>query len=79
MGRFSCTANFPTTKQIQHTEFSGVETMSHTQSMGHASAEGSQRVRDQAREVLALMAFSAAMATGISLLLMLLLHLGQRG
>lgn len=53
--------------------------MSHTQSLGRTAADVPQRVRDQAREVLAVVAFSAATATGLTLALMLLIHLGQQG
>ena len=53
--------------------------MSHTQSLGRTPAQVPPRVRQQAREVLALMTFSAGAATGIALALLLLLQLGQRG
>jgi hypothetical protein len=52
--------------------------MSHTQSLGRATADVPLRVRDQAREVLVLVAFSAATASALTLALMLLLELGQR-
>lgn len=53
--------------------------MSHTQSLGRTAAEVPQRVRDQAREVLALVTFSAVTASALALGLMLMLHLSQRG
>ncbi len=37
------------------------------------------RVRQQAREALAVMAFSAVMSVGTSLLLLALMHLGRQG
>ena len=52
--------------------------MSHSQSLGRTAAEV-PRVRDQAREVLALVTFSAVTASALSLALMLMLQLGQRG
>ncbi|WP_167288572.1 hypothetical protein [Nocardioides seonyuensis] len=53
--------------------------MSHIQSLESAAADAPLRVRDQAREVLVLIAFSAATASASTLALMLLLQLGQRG
>ena len=53
--------------------------MSHTQSLDGAATDVPLRVREQAREVLALIAFSAATASALTLALMLLLQLGQRG
>lgn len=53
--------------------------MSHTQSLGTTAGDVPLRVRDQAREVLALVTFSAVTATVLTLGLMLILHLGQRG
>ena len=61
----------------QHT--SGVETMSTTQPVGRTAAAPPLRVRDQAREAAALIAFSAATACGLALALLLLTHLGSQG
>jgi hypothetical protein len=58
---------------------SGVETMSTTQPVGRTAAAPPLRVRDQAREAAALIAFSAATACGLALALLLLTHLGSQG
>ena len=58
---------------------SGVETMSTTQPLGHTAAPAPLRVRDQAREAAALIAFSAATACGLALALLVLTHLGSQG
>jgi hypothetical protein len=58
---------------------SGVETMSTTQPVGRAAAVPPLRVRDQAREAAALIAFSAATACGLALALLLLTRLGSQG
>jgi hypothetical protein len=61
----------------QHT--SGVETMSTTQPVGRTAAAPPLRVRDQAREAAALIAFSAATASCLALALLLVTHLGSQG
>ena len=58
---------------------SGVETMSTTQPVARTAAAPPLRVRDQAREAAALIAFSAATACGLALALLLLTHLGSQG
>jgi hypothetical protein len=58
---------------------SGVETMSHTQSLGRTAAGAPLRVRDQAREVVAVVLFSAVTATCLAVGLLLLASLGRRG
>jgi hypothetical protein len=50
--------------------------MSSTQSWERASAAEPLRVRDQARDAVVLVAFSAATASGLALALLLLTHLG---
>ena len=59
--------------------FSGVETMSTTHHLGRTPTAPPSRVRDQAREVAALIAFSAAAASCLAFTLLLLVHLGQQG
>ena len=58
---------------------SGVETMSTTQPLARSTAARPPRVRDQAREAAALVAFSAATASALALGLLLLTHLGSQG
>ena len=58
---------------------SGVETMSTTQPLGRTTAARPLRVRDQAREAAALIAFSAATASCLALALLLVTHLGSQG
>jgi hypothetical protein len=58
---------------------SGVETMSTTHHLGRATAAPPLRVRDQAREVAALIAFSAATASCLAFAILFLIHLGQQG
>ena len=53
--------------------------MSTTQPWGRAAAAPPLRVRDQAREVVALIAFSAATASALAFALLLLAHLGRQG
>ncbi|HET6692715.1 MAG TPA: hypothetical protein VFR45_04010 [Nocardioides sp.] len=53
--------------------------MSTTQPVGRTAAAPPLRVRDQAREAAALIAFSAATACGLALALLLLTHLGSQG
>ena len=53
--------------------------MSTTQPLGRSAAARPLRVRDQAREAAALIAFSAATACGLALALLLLTHLGSQG
>ena len=53
--------------------------MSHTQSLGRTAAATPPRVRDQAREAMALRVFSAATASSIALALVLLASLGRQG
>lgn len=61
------------------TATSGVETMSTTQPLGRTTASAPLRVRDQARDAAALIAFSAATASSLALALLLLTHLGSQG
>ena len=51
--------------------------MSNAQSLGRTAAP--PRVRDQAREVLAVVAFSAVTASSLALALLLILNLGRQG
>jgi len=53
--------------------------MSTTQPLGRTAAAPPLRVRDQAREAAALIAFSAAAASCLALGLLLLAHLGSQG
>ena len=53
--------------------------MSTTQPWARTDAAPPPRVRDQAREAAALIAFSAATACGLALALLLLTHLGSQG
>ncbi len=53
--------------------------MSSTQPSVRTAAAPPLRVRDQARDALALIAFSAVTACGLALTLLLLTHLGSRG
>ena len=53
--------------------------MSTTQPVGRAAAAPPLRVRDQAREAAALIAFSAATASCLAVALLLLTHLGSQG
>lgn len=53
--------------------------MSNIQSLGRTTAGRPLRVRDQAREVLALIVFSAATASALAFGLLLLVQLGQQG
>lgn len=64
------------TSTTEHT--SGVETMSSTQPLGRTAA-APLRVRDQAREAAALIAFSAATASCLAVALLVLTHLGSQG
>jgi hypothetical protein len=52
--------------------------MSTTQPLARTAAPP-LRVRDQAREVAALMVSSAAAASGLAIALLLLMHLGRQG
>ncbi len=61
------------------TASSGVEIMSTTQPLGRTAAPPPLRVRDQAREAAALIAFSAVTASCLALALLLLAHLGSQG
>ena len=63
----------------QHQHASGVETMSTTQPLGRSAVATPLRVRDQAREAAALIAFSAATASALALAILLLTHLGSQG
>lgn len=71
------------TANQQHTSStpaaSGVETMSTTQPLARTAAAPPLRVRDQAREAAALIAFSATTACGLALALLLLTRLGSQG
>ena len=83
-GRVSRTANehHPTSTTSQHEQQPdsyGVETMSTTQPLGRTAAAPPLRVRDQAREAVTLIAFSAATASALALGLLLLTHLGPQG
>jgi hypothetical protein len=53
--------------------------MSTTQPLGRTAAAPPLRVRDQAREAAALIAFSAGTASCLALALLLLTHLGRQG
>ena len=53
--------------------------MSNTHSVGRTAGGAPARVRDQAREALAVMAFSALAATSLALALVLLASLGRQG
>ena len=53
--------------------------MSTTQHLGRPAVAAPLRVRDQAREAAALIAFSAATASALALALLLLTHLGSQG
>ena len=53
--------------------------MSTTQPLGRTTAASPLRVRDQAREAAALIAFSAATASALALALLVLTHLGSQG
>ena len=53
--------------------------MSNAQSLGRTAAGTPPRVRDQAREVLAVVAFSALTATALAVGLLLLMNLGRQG
>ena len=53
--------------------------MSTTQPLGRTTAEPPLRVRDQAREAVVLILFSAAAATSLALALLLLTFLGHQG
>ena len=53
--------------------------MSTTQHVGRAAAAPPLRVRDQAREAAVLIAFSAATASCLAFLLLVLAHLGHQG
>ena len=81
-GRVSRTANAAPDQQQhrqQHTAISGVETMSTTQPWARTAAAPPLRVRDQAREAAALIAFSAATASCLAFALLLLTYLGHQG
>lgn len=80
-GSVSRTANCSTcsTRQQQHQHSSGVETMSTAQPLGRTAAAPPLRVRDQARDAVVLVAFSAATASALALGLLLLTHLGSQG
>ena len=75
-GSVSRTAN---EEHIQQHATSGVETMSTTQPLGRTAVARPLRVRDQAREAAALIAFSAATASCLALALLLVTHLGSQG
>jgi hypothetical protein len=53
--------------------------MSTSQPLARTAAAPPLRVRDQAREALALVAFSAATASALALGLLVLTHLGGQG
>ena len=53
--------------------------MSTTQPWARTTAARPPRERDQAREAVALIAFSAATASALAFALLLLAHLGHRG
>ena len=53
--------------------------MSTTQPFGRTAAAAPLRVRDQAREAAALIAFSATTASCLALALLLVTHLGSQG
>ena len=53
--------------------------MSTTQPWARSAAAPPLRVRDQAREAAALIAFSAATASCLAFVLLLLTHLGHQG
>ena len=53
--------------------------MSTTQHLGRTAVATPLRVRDQAREAVALIAFSAATASVLALALLLLTYLGSQG
>ena len=53
--------------------------MSTTQPLGRTPAPAPLRVRDQAREAAALIAFSAATASCLAVALLVLTHLGSQG
>ena len=53
--------------------------MSTTQPLARTAASAPLRVRDQAREAVALVACSAAMASCLALALLVLTHLGRQG
>jgi hypothetical protein len=53
--------------------------MSTTQPLGRTAAAPPLRVRDQAREAAALIAFSGVTASCLALTLLLLTHLGSQG
>jgi len=53
--------------------------MSTTHHLGRTAAAPPLRVRDQAREVAALIAFSAATASCLAFAILILIHLGQQG
>ena len=81
-GRVSRTANHaapPVSSTSSNQTASGVETMSTTQPLGRTAAAPPLRVRDQAREAVTLIAFSAATASALALGLLLLTHLGSAG
>lgn len=78
-GRVSRTANLHQQHASSTPATSGVETMSTTQPLGRTAAARPLRVRDQAREAAALIAFSAATASSLALALLLLTHLGSQG
>lgn len=64
---------------MQHTAVSGVETMSTTQPWARTAAAPPSRVRDQAREAAALIAFSAATASCLAFALLLLTYVAHQG
>ncbi|MGN0065033.1 MAG: hypothetical protein ACI379_12395 [Nocardioides sp.] len=53
--------------------------MSHIRHLAHAAAVEPPRVRHQARDVLALVAFSAGLSTAVAFLLVLVVRLGGQG
>ena len=68
-----------TAKPVLNETSRGVETMSNAESWGRPRAGRPPRVRDQAREVLAVVAFSALMASALALGLLLLTTVGRQG
>jgi len=72
---------FPTTSHQSSVPSSGVEPMSLTPTAPPVGglAPGSRRVRHQARDVVALMAFSATTSVAVAVGLLLLAHLAPAG
>ena len=78
-GKVSRTASSTRSTASSTQSSSGVETMSTTHHLGRPAAAAPLRVRDQAREVLTLIAFSAATASCLAFTLLLLVRLGHQG